>query len=92
MTFDVAHPDRCNLRRHRPERVAVARKHLHEDRFQRRDQFFGQEIDKRALRVSQGPDENLFGRRLCDFGLAIYGTATVVAVSSVSSDCGACTT
>ena len=28
MTFDVAHPDRCNLRRHRPERVAVARKHL----------------------------------------------------------------
>lgn len=28
MTFDVAHPDRSNLRRHRPERVAVARKHL----------------------------------------------------------------
>ncbi len=28
MTFDVAHPDRCNLRRHRPERVAVAQKHL----------------------------------------------------------------
>jgi hypothetical protein len=28
MTFDVSHPDRCNLRRHQPERVAVAQKHL----------------------------------------------------------------
>ncbi|SLN52300.1 HTH-type transcriptional regulator YofA [Roseovarius albus] len=28
-----------------------------------------------ALRVSQGPDENLVGRRLCDFGLGIYGAA-----------------
>jgi hypothetical protein len=28
ITFDVAHPNQCNLRSHRPERVAVARKHL----------------------------------------------------------------
>lgn len=28
-----------------------------------------------ALRVSQGPDENLAGRRLCDFGLGVYGAA-----------------
>lgn len=28
MTFDVSHPDRCNLRRQQPERVAVAQKHL----------------------------------------------------------------
>lgn len=28
MTFAVSQPDRCNLRRHRPERVAVAHKHL----------------------------------------------------------------
>lgn len=30
-----------------------------------------------ALRVSQGPDENLAGRRLCDFGLGIYGAANI---------------
>lgn len=28
-----------------------------------------------ALRVSQGPDESLAGRRLCDFGLGVYGAA-----------------
>ncbi len=28
MTFAVAQPDRCNLRRHRPDRVAVAQRHL----------------------------------------------------------------
>ncbi len=28
MTFDVATPDTCNLRTHRPERVEIARKHL----------------------------------------------------------------
>ena len=28
MTFEVAHPDRCSLRRHRPEWVAIGHKHL----------------------------------------------------------------
>ncbi|MFA3920929.1 LysR family transcriptional regulator [Ruegeria hyattellae] len=36
-----------------------------------------------ALRVSQGPDENLAGRRLCDFGLGVYCAANIDSTESL---------
>lgn len=35
-----------------------------------------------ALRVSRGPDESLYGRRLGDFGLGIYGSASTQSAKS----------